>query len=280
QARADNARFNADVETSDETLKSLRSSAERAKDAVAQLHAEMNERRAKTPNDPTVQDYFANQAKYDKALERREDPGDFRVKRPRKPRVQSMGTEWTDELRAAELAAVQQGQTSADQLAQVEIGFWAKKVTEAKKGSADYKRAVAGEEGAESSAVKQAAEEKRAIAEDDATTQLAIEKAGIEQRKAAIEANYDAGLIDAEQKRDLLATLAKEEAQDEIDALEAKKRAYAGDVVAVAQAANQEKVVWANLAAEQARLDRQYTQDHVREVEKRQEADRKGAEEQ
>ena len=195
--------FNTAVGQSNSTLASLRDNATRAKDAVKALHDEMATRRQQTPNDPTVQDYFANQGKYDKALEKREDPGDFKA--PKKPKTQSMGTEWQDELRQAELVAVQQGQGSADQLTQVEVAFWQSKVNAAKVGSAQYKQALEQLEGAQLSAAKKGAQESREISLNDLSTQMEIEKAGAAEHKAMIESDYQAGIITAQQKHDRLA---------------------------------------------------------------------------
>lgn len=133
RASADNAQFNESVATSDAILQSLRSSAVRAKDAVAQLHTQMNERLAKTPLDPTVLDYFAHQAKYDKALEHKEDPGDFKMHAP-KHHGPSIVSEWAEQLHAQE---VQSKDYFADQTKD-ELDFWSAKLALTTKGSKEW----------------------------------------------------------------------------------------------------------------------------------------------
>jgi hypothetical protein len=188
--------------------------------------------------------------------------------------------QWTDELRAALLAAVQQGQTSADQLAQVEETFWQRKVTAATAGSAAYRTAIANLESAEIEAAKQAASQKKQIAESDISSQLAIEKTGIDDRRAAVEADYSNAVITAQQKRDKLAQLLREETQDEIDALEAKKALNPQDLAAVAAADDQERELRAKLVADLDALERQLTTDTKDENQKRTEAAIKAADEQ
>lgn len=200
--------------------------------------------------------------------------------------AKGQGEEWTDELRKQELEAIQAGQGSADQLTQIEVNFWTQKVAAAKAGSAQYRSALANLEAAEIEAAKQAAEQKKKLAEQnqqigksDIDTQLAIEKTGIEDRRAAIEDEYRTKAISAQQEHDLLAQLLQEETQDEIKALEARKALYPQDVVAAAEADNQEREFRAKLVADLDALDRQRTADLAAEQAKRVEAAKKAAEE-
>lgn len=108
------------------TLLSLRDSALRAKDAVAELHREMEVRRKNNPDDAEVKDYYANQAKRDADLMHKMDPGDFKkTKGPGQVAV------WTEELRAQEIA---ENDFFGDRI-KAELDFWTKKVDMTKAGS-------------------------------------------------------------------------------------------------------------------------------------------------
>lgn len=278
QAADDQAAFNDALLRSNSTLAGLHDNATRAKEAVAELHKEMETRRAATPNDPTVKDYFANQGKYDKKLEQQQDPGDFKTTKPRAEK--GMGTEWADELRAQELAAVQAGQGSAQQLEQIEIAFWQSKVNDAKLGAQAHKQAIANLESVELSSAKQAAAQKAQIAKSDIDTDLAIQKTGIAARRAAVDADFQAGTLSAQQKHDLMSALLKEEIDDQIAAQEAIKALHPQDVAANAEADNQIRELRATLVADQVGLERQLTADIKTENDKRTEAAKKAAEEQ
>ena len=118
------------------TLMSLRDSATRAKDAVHELHQEMDQRRAANPNDKEANDYFAHQAKVDHDLARREDPGDNKKPKTKKPKDDRVA-EWNEELRAMQVAS---GEFFQDETAK-ELQFWQGKVAAAK-GNAATLRAV------------------------------------------------------------------------------------------------------------------------------------------
>src|SRR5581483_4026702 len=109
-----------------------------------------------------VLEYYANPAKFDRARARQVDPGDFKA--PRRPRQQSMGAEWTDELRKDELDAVQAGQGSSSQLLAIEEKFWADKVAHARQGTQNYKEALGHLEQTQLEEAKQAAAQRREIA--------------------------------------------------------------------------------------------------------------------
>lgn len=128
--------YNDTLARSNSTLASLKDNASRARDAVAELHREMETRRAATPNDPQVQDYFANQGKYDKALEHREDPGDF--KKPRAGGGAHIGTqmtEWANQWTAKEQEIRQNtGAWLADMSAD-EADYWHGRIADAGKNA-------------------------------------------------------------------------------------------------------------------------------------------------
>lgn len=198
---------------------------------------------------------------------------------PKKKKATGVGTEWQDELRAQELAAELSGQTSADALLQIEIKFWQGKVAATKVGSEQHKQAIANLEEAEVNLAKNANAEKLQIADDNAATTLEIEKISIAQRKAAAEVDFRDSIITAQNKHDILVGLLREEAKDELDALEARKPLYAQDVVELNKIANQERAIEAHLNADILESDVQLTADKKSEDQKRADSAKKAADE-
>ena len=282
--------LDAAFENSHATMLSLRDSATRAKDAVAQLHREMEQRRAANPNDKEANDYFANQAKVDRDLAHREDPGDFKKpKAPKKVAGESEMTKYENELRESETRIRESTGNWSRSMVAEEEKYWKGKLDAAKKGSKLYGELQTKYDEAHAAAEREKAEQQRQIADNNASTDLTVKKSDINTRKDKADDTFSQSIDSetsksaigaAETKRDALKALAKEEAQDEIDAERAKAKAYADDVVKQAEAANQVKVINANLATQLAQIDRAYTSDHQREVDKRKELDKKAADEQ
>lgn len=121
--------FNTAWQNSHQTLLSLRDSALKAKDAVQQLHDEMELRRKQTPDDPEVKDYFANQSRMDRDLERRLDPKDFKA-----AKAPDIVSTWTEQLHAAEVAS---GEFFKDETAN-ELKFWQGKLALTTAGSKQW----------------------------------------------------------------------------------------------------------------------------------------------
>jgi hypothetical protein len=271
------------------TLLSLRDSATRAKDAVSDLHREMEQRKAQNPNDKEVVDYYKNQTKIDHDLERREDPGDFKKPRTKKASGESEMSKYENELRESEYRIRSETGNWQRSMAADEEQFWQKKLAAAKQGSKLYGEILAKYQEARASAEREQAEHKRQISDSNISTDLTVQKADIGERRQVVDDNYTKSVDDtkagsaigaAERKRDALKALAEEEAEDEITAARAKAKSYGDDVVAQTQAANEIKVINANLRTELAQLDREYTSDHQRELEKRKAADKEAAKEQ
>lgn len=260
------------------TLLSLRDSATRARDAVAELHREMEVRRKTSPNDPEVRDYFANQAKRDHDLEHREDPGDFR--KPHKPRAkagESPMTRMETELQQSEFKIKSQTGDWQRDMQDFEVKFWQGKLSAATKGSKLYGDILRRVEQAQLAGGAAKAGQTRQMSVSDTDSELTVQKTDIGDRRAAAQADFEAGKITAEAKRDLLRQLAQEEAQDEIDAQEKKKAAYGADVVAVREATGREKEIRAALIAQLNALDRGYTADLDQQNRKRAEDAKRAA---
>ncbi|CAN5578120.1 hypothetical protein BH10PSE14_BH10PSE14_06810 [soil metagenome] len=115
------------------------------------------------------------------------------------------------------------------------------------------------------------------ISSSNSDTDLEIGRSKIQDERGAVSAAYGAGDINADQKLAALRDLARQETQLEIDAQEAKKAAYAGDVVAVTEATNRERVIRQNLVSQLDDLERQHTEDIRRENDRRAEATRRQA---
>ena len=264
-------------EKSHQTMIGLRSSASAAAEAVKALHDEMAARLKANPNDREALDYQAHSDRYDQALRKKLDPADN--KKPRAGGGESPMTAMENELRQSEFDIRQStGDWSRDMQA-VEVKFWQGKLEAARAGSKLYGEIQTRLEAAQLAEGTRTAEQNRQIAVNDITTQLDLQKAAIDDKKRAAEDDYKEARISADQKRDILAALARQEAELEIAAQEAKKQAYAHDIVAVHEAANQEQIIRAKLAADLDAIERQRTQDKIKEEEKRTAAAKKAAEE-
>ncbi|MBS0278148.1 MAG: hypothetical protein JSR81_11030, partial [Proteobacteria bacterium] len=195
-------------------------------------------------------------------------------------------TAMADELRASEYKIREDtGDWLAD-MGDLEVDFWQAKAAEAKKGSKLYGEIIDKLEAAQQAAGVRAAQQQRQIADSDTSTDLSLAKAGFGRRREAASFTFDRALADeaaaaeigaAQRKRDALAAIAHEEARAEIAAIEAKAAARGKDVVAEVEAANQVRIINSNLKSQLAALDRQFTADHEREVEKRKAMDERAA---
>ncbi len=269
------------------TLLSLKDSASRAREAIATLHREMEQRRAANPADKEVVDYYANQAKVDHDLAKREDPGEFKKpKTPKKIAGESELTKYENQLRETETRIRESTGNWSRSMVAEEEKFWRDKLAAATKGTKLYGSLQTKFDEAKANAERQKAEDARAITESDASTKLSVQKADITTRRDQTGNSFSESVDNmtaktaigaAEAKRDALKALANEEAADEVAAIQIKAAAYTGDVVRQREAANQIQVVQAQHFAQEAAIDRQYTSDHQREVEKRKELDKKAA---
>lgn len=105
----------------------------------------------------------------------------------------------------------------------------------------------------------------RSLAVGSADTTLSLAKIDFSDRRRDVEALYEAELISAEDKRDRLKQLAQDEADAEVAAAVARKKAYAGDVVAVAAAADQQRLIRAQLDSSLKQIDRDFYDDRERQ---------------
>lgn len=125
------------------------------------------------------------------------------------------------------------------------------------------------------------------IADSNADRDLSIARAGNTDATASAQAQFEQALANttatsaigaAERKRDALIAAAQAEAKAEEAAVNAKAAARRGDEVAATEARNQVAVIEANLTTKLRAIDRQYTDDHERELQRRRVADQRAAE--
>lgn len=208
------------------TLLSLRDSATRAKDAVKELHDEMNIRIKANPKDAEALDYFANQAKVDADLEKKIDPGEF--KKPRGQETQI--TAWRDELLQSEYdMRSSTGQWLAD-MSDFEVQFWQSKVATAKAGSQTYGEAQKALETAMLASQRQVAEQTLATDKE----QIEAKKRDWGDEKTALEKYLaDAAKLYGQQAPQYKAV------QKEVEAAEREHDAVLGEI---ARAANHEQL--------------------------------------
>jgi phage-related minor tail protein len=114
---------------SHETLLSLRSSAEAARQAVKDLHDEMAARLKANPNDAEAKDYQAHSGRYDAALLKKMDPGDH--KKPKDTQV----AVWREQLQSQLEAEKNYFSDSKTE----ELKFWTEKLALTTSGTADQR---------------------------------------------------------------------------------------------------------------------------------------------
>lgn len=160
------------MDKSHQTMRSLRSSAEEAAEAVKDLNAQMAARIKANPGDSEAKDYFANQQKYDDALRRRVDRAD---NKPGADQVQL----WTEQLQQMETKS---GDFFNDET-QMELSFWQGKLSSVQANSKQY---VAIEAKIYEDEKRLAHEAYDAQIADD-KEKLASAKGSVEQTQAAID---------------------------------------------------------------------------------------------
>jgi hypothetical protein len=271
------------------TLDSLRDSASRAKDAVAELHREMAQRRAVNPNDKEVTDYYAHQAKVDHDLEHRDDPGDFKKPKVHKEAGESPMTGMENALKQSEFNIRQSTGAWQTDMSSMEAKYWKDKLDKAKEGSKLYGEIQARYQDALLRSGGRSAQQQRQMSMSDSETTLSVTKdqdkdksqaasSGFEQRLAGIKKDPNSSVgVSADDKYAAMVTAAQADAAAELKAQEDKKAAYADDVAAVHEAANQETVINQNLQSTLAGLESQRTADVQRENQARTQAEKEAA---
>lgn len=270
------------VNRSHTTLMGLRDGATKAKDALKELHAEMEQRRDANPKDPEVISYFANQKAIDTRLEKRENPEAF--KKPKAPKgMESPLTAMENDLRQQEYNIRQSTGDWQRDMSAMEAQYWKDKLDKAKAGSKLYGDLQAKFQEAQMRAGSRSASTQRQISTSDIDTDLHIAQTQSKDQQQAASAGFDLHMkdpsqgIDADAKYKAMKAAIEAEAAAEMKAAEEKKELNANDETAVNAAANKEREINADLQSKLAELERQRTADVQRQNEARLKAEEDAA---